>query len=209
MILFNDATSPFGRKVMIAAIERGIPLIEEFIDLAAAEHLDRYNPLRQIPVLVTDSGEGIYDSDTILHYLDVLDLAPPLIPRERAIEILTRCALANGLMEATLTRLLETRRPREQQSQAFIDLREARIARVVSALERDSTCFVEMPITADQITVATALGYLDFRYSHAWRASAPALAAWYEVMAARPSFVETVPERKAPANTPKATSDRA
>ncbi len=202
MILYNDATSPFGRKVMIAAIERGLPVTEEFVDLGAAEHIDRFNPLRQIPVLVTAAGQGVYDSDTILHYFDELGLVPPLVPPDRRVETLTRCSLANGLMEATLTRLLETRKAPESRSPAFIELREARIARVVAALEGQCERFAGGPIAADQITVATALGYLDFRYSRDWRTGAPRLAAWYETMAARPSFVETAPERQAPAKTP-------
>ena len=45
------------------------------------------------------------------------------------------------------------------------------------------------------ISVACALGYLDFRYSdEGWRDSRPKLAAWYESFVARPSMTETGPE---------------
>ena len=45
------------------------------------------------------------------------------------------------------------------------------------------------------ISVACALGYLDFRYAdEGWRDSRPKLAAWYETFAARPSMAETGPE---------------
>ena len=44
------------------------------------------------------------------------------------------------------------------------------------------------------ITVACALGYLDFRFpDKGWRNSNTALAAWFEVMMARPSINQTVP----------------
>jgi hypothetical protein len=48
---FNDATSPFGRKIVVACLERSIPLQEEFVDIYAAGPIDRLNPLRQIPTL--------------------------------------------------------------------------------------------------------------------------------------------------------------
>ena len=34
MILYTDATTPFGRKCVIAALEREIPLEERFIKLS-------------------------------------------------------------------------------------------------------------------------------------------------------------------------------
>ena len=46
-----------------------------------------------------------------------------------------------------------------------------------------------------QIAIGCALGYLDFRYDERnWRGDYPALAAWFEKVAKRPSFVETAPE---------------
>jgi len=202
MILYNDATSPFGRKVMVAAIERGIPLVETFVDLADAQHLDTHNPLRQIPVLVGDDGRGVYDSDVILHYFDSLNLAAPLLPGERQIEILTRNALANGLMEAAMLRILELRRPPEQQSARDVGVRTARVERAIAALEHEAPSFVDRPLEADHVTVGCALGYADFRFTTEWRASAPRLAAWYETIARRPSFATTAPTRSTPAAVP-------
>ena len=55
MKILSDATTPFGRKAVLCAIERGIAMDEEFVAIDA--QLDARNPLRQIPVLETATGE--------------------------------------------------------------------------------------------------------------------------------------------------------
>ena len=46
------------------------------------------------------------------------------------------------------------------------------------------------------VAVGCALGYLDFRFPHIdWPAKQPALAKLAEKLAARPSFVETLPPK--------------
>ncbi len=50
------------------------------------------------------------------------------------------------------------------------------------------------PLDMGQISVACALGYLDFRHSvRAWRVARPNLAGWYDLFAQRPSMQATVP----------------
>jgi glutathione S-transferase len=47
-------------------------------------------------------------------------------------------------------------------------------------------------IDLGQIAVATALTYADFRFQDlAWREGRPRLAAWFDAITRRPSFVET------------------
>ena len=77
MKLYYSATSPFVRKVMVAAIELGL---RERIELlpAKAHVIDRdrtiieKNPLGQVPTFITDDGMVLYDSRVIVEYLDVL-----------------------------------------------------------------------------------------------------------------------------------------
>lgn len=200
MILYNDATSPFGRKIAVAAVEHRVPLIERFVDLSDAAHLDRYNPLRQIPVLVTDEDRGVYDSDVILLYVDEFLGGGVLFPHDRLVESLTLCALANGLIEATMQRMMELRRPAEQQSPLDVGNRTARIERALAALEAQASLPSEDIFNADHVTIGCALGYVDFRYSPDWRAQAPRLSSWYQRIARRPSFVDTAPTRSQPAD---------
>jgi len=196
MRLLSDATTPFGRKVMVAALERGIPLREEFVPLTGEGELDEHNPLRQIPTLVTNDGEAVFDSSVILGYLDTLHADDRLLPDTR---VATRVALADGLIEATLQRIVELRRPAGEQSPAFVTKLEARIARALAAIDRAVGQVSLDPLRADAITIACALDYVDFRYNADWRAAYPALSAWQAAIAARPSLQRTRPTRTAPA----------
>lgn len=198
MKIFNDATSPFGRKTVVAAMERAIAAEEVFVDLNSTA-LDRWNPLRQIPTLVLTNGTAIYDSDVIVQFLDRQHGGDPLIPADAAPAVLTRMSLANGLMEATLLRRVETLRPDGERSPAFIAKMEAKIGRVLEALSADLSALksAAKPLRADQITTAVALGYVDFRFNDEWHGKHPALRAWYADIAGRRSMVLTAPTRSA------------
>jgi glutathione S-transferase len=41
--------------------------------------------------------------------------------------------------------------------------------------------------------MGVALQYVDFRYAHDWRSAVPNLARWHAGIAARKSFLETLP----------------
>jgi glutathione S-transferase len=50
------------------------------------------------------------------------------------------------------------------------------------------------PPDAARITLGCLLGYAEYRHrAWAWRQGRPALAAWYEAIAARRSFQATIP----------------
>ncbi len=195
MQLYNDATSPFGRKILVAAVERAIPLDEVIIDVYSPGPLDAHNPLRQIPTLVTDAGEALFDSDVILLYLDSVHDGAPLVPDDECWTVLTRTALGNGLIEAVLTRILEIKRPDGEQSPGFIAKMEERIARSIARLEEIAGALSSDVLRADDITIACALEYTDFRYSEDWRSECPTLARWLEAIAARPSMTASVSTR--------------
>jgi len=202
MRLLNDATSPFGRKVMVAALERGLKLREEFVNVAEAGELDARNPLRQIPTLLTEAGDAVYDSSVILGFLDTLHGGEPLMPHDPAWRVPTRIALADGLIETTLQRAMELRRPEELRSAAVIARLEGRIGRALIAIDRIRAELVLDPLRADTITVACALDYVDFRYGRSWRDEFPNLSTWQDVIATRPSMRMTVPTRTAPVPAP-------
>src|SRR5437773_1435408 len=196
MKLLSDATTPFGRKVLVAAIERSIVLEEVFVPLDGTGPLDQWNPLRQIPTLVLPDGRAIYGSDVIMEYLDTCHRGEPLIPKSERFAVLTRMALGSGLIEATLFRRLETVRAATERSPSFIEKMEPRIARTLRALDAQVPSLSNSEtLRADHITAACALGYVDFRYSDSWRVRHPALAEWFARLSSRPSMRVTAPTR--------------
>ena len=209
MKILNDATSPFGRKAVVVAMERSIAHEEIFVDLNTAA-LDQWNPLRQIPTLVLPNGKALYDSDVIVQFLDRQHKGPPLIPDKDAPAVLTRMSLANGLMEATLGRLIETRRPAGERSDALIAKLEARIWRVFKAMNADISSLAGPidALRADQITAAVALAYADFRFNNSWQAQYPVLNEWRASIAARRSMALTAPTRTSPVPTAETQAGR-
>ena len=71
MILYTDATTPFGRKCLVAALERNIALEERFVNLSDPQEFLFVNPLNQIPALSVGQ-QNYFDSDVILQFLDTL-----------------------------------------------------------------------------------------------------------------------------------------
>jgi len=195
--LYNDATSPFGRKVLVAAIECQIALSEVFVDLKDPKVLEPWNPTRQIPTLVLPNGSPVFDSNVIVQYLDTQNDGSPLIPSSQAIPVLVRMSLADGLMETTLKRLGETRR--NQPQDAILNKLEATIWRALGAIEAQlDELSIDGKLQADHIATAAALGYVDLRFTTNWREKHPAVGRWFESISARRSMIMTAPSRSIP-----------
>src|SRR3974390_2139706 len=87
MKLHWSPRSPFVRKVMIVAHERGLVDRLNCVRTVAATntpHAERMrdNPVSKIPTLVLDDGTALYGSPVICEYLDALDGKPQLLPLE-------------------------------------------------------------------------------------------------------------------------------
>ena len=199
MKLRHSPTSPYVRKVVVAAIELGIDGRIEKIPTNTADPasgLAADNPLAKVPVLLTDEVGPLYDSPVICDYLDSLQGAPRLHPAggKARWQALRRQALADGMLDAAILRRLEEMRPEGERSPAWIAKQQAKVEAGLDALEREVAGFGKAP-TIDQIAVGCALGYLDFRFAaDRWRDRRPGLARWYEGFAQRPSMLATVPK---------------
>jgi glutathione S-transferase len=203
MKLYGSLTSPFVRKVRMVLMEKNIAhemVVEGPAD--AAGNVARLNPLRAIPVLERDDGEVFFDSPMICEYLDSLNDQPRLYPAsgEARWQVLRWHALGQGLMEATVARFVELRKPADKQDGATAAKHEARIAAALAfAAERiPASGFISgNTIGIADITLAAALGYIDLRYAHDWRGKRPNLAGWFAAISQRPSFSQTLaPELK-------------
>ena len=73
MKLIGTATSPYTRKVRVVLAEKRMEC-EFAIDAPNTDGstVAQFNPLGKIPVLVTDEGEGIFDSRVITQHLNRL-----------------------------------------------------------------------------------------------------------------------------------------
>ena len=197
MILYSTPTSPFGRKVKIAARAHGLSdgmRILKADPWSEDDELRRINPLGKMPALVTADGGAIYGSGVILDYFDTLLDQPRLFPRARMIETRTLHALGDGLIEAGLLITYEKqRRPDVFRYDPWIDHQTGKIARGLAVI----TDAPPDPAFADAaaITLACALGYFDWRQQIDWRGRYPALIAWLNAFRASfPAFDETAAE---------------
>jgi glutathione S-transferase len=197
MKLFYSPTSPFVRKVVACAITRGLDGRIERIRTdaqASPPTLLAANPLSKVPALLTEDGVALFDSPLICEYLDSVGDEPPLFPDHGASRwvALRYQALADGMMEAAVLARGEILKPQETARQAFIERQKAAVARGLAVLEDHPPSEGLRDIGG--ISVACALGYLDFRYADdAWRDHHPRLAHWFEGAAALPAMAETAP----------------
>jgi glutathione S-transferase len=199
MILRSSPSSPFVRKVRIAAAVLGL---ERDIKIEAADTVDpsdnvrRQNPLGKIPVLILDDGTAIYDSPVILEYLDHRAGGGRIIPTAPAARFAALCqqALCDGILDAAILRVYEGRwRPAEHHVAKWVEHQTGKMTRALSALEAEPPG-LDAPPHVGQITAACVLGYLDLRFEGAWRRDHPRLVAWLERFAAAvPAFAETRP----------------
>lgn len=199
MRLFHSTTSPFVRKVMVTLHETGqtgdvtlVPAMGTPVDPGSMPL--GQNPLGKIPALERDDGPAIYDSRVICRFLDDRARAN-LYPSPRQWEVLTLEATADGIMDAAVLMVYESRvRPEENRFAPWVDGQWAKIGRALDALEQRWLSHLNGPLDMGQIAVGAALGYLDFRHAdRGWRSGRPGLAAWAAVFAERPSMVATRP----------------
>ena len=199
MKLHWSPRSPFVRKVMIVAHERGLVDRLDCVRTIAAmttphAELMRDNPLSKIPTLVLDDGTALYDSPVICEYLDALDGRPQLFPRDREPRMiaLRRQALGDGFLDLLV--LARNERLREQPSDVHLRSAAARSAAVLDCLEREAQALMTNAFDIGHIGIGCALSYLDFRFAEkVWRQSHPGLARWHADFAARPSVEATRP----------------
>lgn len=195
MKLFYSPASPYVRKVSGAAIACGLESRIERVTTNPWESppdLLARNPLAKVPCLVTDDGTALFDSPVICEYLDFVGegaLFPPAgALRWRALK---QQAIGDGIMDAAVLRRMESARPQEEARAAAMERNRQAVTRALDTLEQEPP---PDHLDIGTLTVACALGYLDFRFAHEdWRPGRPNLEAWFGRMQQRPEVAETVP----------------
>lgn len=195
MKLLGTHTSPYVRKVRLVLLEKNIP--HTYLVDAPREpgsQVARANPLARIPALILDDETCVFDSPVITDYLDTLNDAPILIPRN---DVLARMrvkrweALADGIMDSAVVVRTESIRPAEKQDPDIITRHNNAITGalefIAHQLGQAEWC-EETSITLGDLALTSALIYLDLRQAERhWRGQHPSLAAWFIKMNARES----------------------
>jgi len=199
MKLLGSPLSPYVRKALITADLKGLTGRIELIPAdtnKGDETLFQKNPLGKIPCLLTEDGQSIFDSHVVCEYLDSLAPSPVPFPRSgpERWRTLTLGALGDGILDAALLLVYETRfRPEGMAVQGWIDRQQAKIDRSVDLLEKAPPAMGSAP-DYGHVTIAAALGYLDFRHQGRWRPAHPKMVAWLDAFAkAVPAFEKTRP----------------
>lgn len=202
MQLYFSAASPYVRKVMVTAHEKGLADRIELLPSAASpvkrdKTIVARNPSGKVPTLLLEDGRALYDSRVICAYIDAQTEEPRLLPASAGerFAVLTVEALADSILDAALLARYETvMRPKELLWTAWY---EGQIEKVDSGL--DALCeqwmpLLSGPVNTGSIAAACALGYLDFRFPDKdWRRGRGALANWFGSFSERKSMRETMP----------------
>ena len=177
LILYNGPTSPFGRKTKITSLVHEIELQEKIINVYESDFLDKYNPSRKIPTLISNNFT-IIDSDNICLYFDFISNKQTIFPKSNYWQIMTYISIANDLMETILSRYMETLRPDNKKSRDYITKLEVRSLRIIDWFEKNLKFFHNEKLTMDKIAIACALEYTMFRFTNKWQESNKNLDLW-------------------------------
>lgn len=198
MKLYGSPTSPYVRKARVLIHEKRIAC--DFVaedPWPADSPIPSRNPLGKVPALEIEPGNYLFESVLVVHYLDHVD-GKSLTPKDAAGYWQTQwwLALAQGILDAAVTRIVETRRPAGKQMPEKLSREEARIHRATITAEdrfKGGKFLVGQRLSLADLMMGVAMQYVDFRYPHDWRGKSPKLAAWHGGVVARKSFQDTLP----------------
>ncbi len=202
MIVFGSSISPFVRKVLAFAAEKGIEVEHRQLGLGSEDpQFLAASPFRKIPGFI-DGDYHLADSSAIVQYLEALQPEPPLIPaepRERGRTIWFD-EFADTLVMASFgkmffNRIVSPRFMGKPGDEAVAATGQAEMPPLLDYLERvipPSGFLVGDRLTLADIAVASPfvnLGHLGIAIDAAHH---PRLAAYLDAILARPSFAGMV-----------------
>jgi glutathione S-transferase len=210
MILYGSSLSPFVRKVLAFAAEKGIELElrptgegpgRPSPEFAAA------SPLRKMPALV-DGDYSLADSTAIVHYLEAVQPEPNLIPTEprargRAIwleefgdTVLMACGGKMFFNRVVAPRFLG--RPGDPDVADIAERDELPpILDYIESIIPESGFLVEDRLTLADIAIASPLANLPYMGCGIDPARYPRLARYAESILSRPSFAPWIARERA------------
>ena len=199
MKLYISTGSPFARKCRIMVHEKGLTgrVEAKTVDFPykADQEFLRANPIGQVPALVAEDGDALFNSPVVCAYLDSIGEGPRLLPPEGPDHWRVRRteSLADGLMEMTVKQVLEGRRPEAQRNAEWTGYWQQGQRLALDQLE--ASAIQPEPFDLGALAAGVALTYLDFRMpDFDWRAGRPWLSALQGKLEKRESFRATFPK---------------
>lgn len=204
MKLFGSSFSPFVRKVLVYAAERGIELelVQTTLDTTDPDFL-RASPLRKMPAL-TDGDFAISDSTAILTYLEGKfpdGALTPVDPANRAravwFEELADTVMSAVVFKCFFNRVVAPYFLKTQGNEALaIEGESVDLPKILDYLESVAPA-AGVFLVGGKLSVADiAVASMFVNYDHARcavdKAQYPKTYAWVESMHARPSFAKHI-----------------
>lgn len=201
MKLIGSLTSPYVRKVRIVMADKKLDYAFELENVWAADtQIQQYNPLGKVPCLVMDDGGALFDSRVIVEYLDTLSPVARLIPQSGRERAAVKCweAIADGVLDASVTIVKENQRPETERSPSWIDRQYGKISASLDAMDKslgEHAFCTGINYSLADVAVGCALGYLDLRFAQEidWRTGHANLARLHDKLSQRQSFIDTAP----------------
>lgn len=198
--IFFSPASPFVRKVMVAAMERGVE-IEKLPSAAWPVKRDpnivRHNSTGKVPCLLLEDDTPVFDSRVISALIDAQGTrGETLYPQDdRRFPVLTLEALGDSILEAALLHRYENvLRPEDRRWDDWSRGQMDKVDSGLDDLEGRWFGLLSSRFHAGSIAVACMLGYLDFRFAGKdWRGGHPRLARWFAEVSERPSMQASLP----------------
>jgi glutathione S-transferase len=202
MKLYVTSSSPYARMARMAVLEKGLERRVEIIEArtrTADSPYYRINPSGRVPYLVRDDGVGMEESELICAWLGQLDGKPMFqIPAPDAWEERRLYGFARSMIDGVSVWNRELARPENERSPTVIRHEQARSARMADVWEKEiASPLVRAQFNLLQLTLLCCLGLEARNAGFRWRDGRPKLAAWFDALAKRPSFVATLPPEAA------------
>jgi glutathione S-transferase len=206
MRLINAPPSPFGRKVAIALHEKALPFETQWDEpWGEATVTGDYNPLAQLPILITDQGDVLYESNYLLEWIERRYPDPPLLPADDdgILAVKRLMVLADGILSSASTIIRELTRP--PSSAAWLARYRDKITRASEALDAaigDADFVHRDRFGQGDIAIGVNLKMIDTMTDlfgqqielEPWHQRLPRLARYVARLDERPSFVATRPQ---------------
>ena len=197
MKMLISPTSPYARKARILVAEKKLHCEMQAVNpyQEDADYVTATNPLRKIPVLLTDEGT-FFDSRVICEYLDAQGDKPKFLPDDFSarMAVKVREAAADGVLDAGVAIVMAGRVAPDMQNDAWKGWLMDKVKASLSSFEKKTSPSVGDDWDMGDVALACALDFLSFRMPDwDWPRTHPSLSAWYNRVAMRDSFIHTDP----------------